>query len=516
MTSATPACLGITEKEVERSIVIFNSICLFALLARQSFYYRYHRVNSRDSASGADQLDPFLLPLYASVLGVAAALLVLRMITFGLFDEGKDGGLISMFAITVLDGTLRVTIAAYLVQKSSGVRAMQRAASLGIVLTVIHGGLLSQVWWKNAGIGGSRHFFGIGVQTWLQEDGLDCVEYGAMLAFMLLRAHKAKRRGEKHQNRPGSMELVLFLNVIFASYFFVELYSALTEGRRDARGADSSFMPRFHAQTEAISCWDIGTSGFYYLCWPPMMYWALRQDSLQWRYFAVRYGSGGLERFDTRRRAGAQGSRDGVSGVQGGGGGGGGGGGMQNVADGTPLLTAASASAVSGGGSGNDIEEEGGGDGLRRQLNDHFGQDFAIGGAVALIDFLKLEIKDCIGSGSSAKVYRASLCGRTVAVKRFRPSEITPDAVLERMVEVDILAQVKHVCLSTGADGVCLSTGADGVCRCTGQTPERGSIAWAGNLPAGALCGDGACGAGERPLQCAVLVLACLGLQVWT
>jgi hypothetical protein len=28
-------------------------------------------------------------------------------------------------------------------------------------------------------------------------------------------------------------------------------------------------------------------------------------------------------------------------------------------------------------------------------------------------------------------------------VKAFRPSEITPDAVLERMVEVDILSQIQ-------------------------------------------------------------------------
>jgi hypothetical protein len=415
-------------------------------------------------------MDPFLLPMYASVLGVAGAVLLIRSLMFELnvFSPSTVDSTPSVLAtysqitINLIEGGFRFTVAAYLVQASSGVRAMRRAAWLGFLAVLVHAVML--YWATHRSTHNSpRAFFmswlgGVNAKYWLAINLVDWAQFSALLVFQAVRAFQHGTAAL----RPSSTGFLVFLWLVFGSFVGVELLSVSMESQ--SQGV-------YRAQSEAATCWTICTSGCYYLLWPPILYWALRRDSLQWRQLAVKYNganhswsrsqpSGQTSADSSSTRAGRFGTDTSAEGPRalllphGSGvgllpGGGSHSSSLQSSAHTSLTMQSSTNSEVGGERDRVGIavteaaEGSSNGTGLEQQLHDHFGREF--GSSIQVVDFLQLEFQSCIGVGSSAKVYRAVLRGRPVAVKAFRPSEITPDAVLERMVEVDILSQVQLV-----------------------------------------------------------------------
>ena len=291
-TAASPKChvfsLKVAENDIEKIVSTFNFFCVTCLLVRQAVFYRRSTEHTRVSTAVPREMDPFLLPMYASVLGVAGAVLLIRSLMFELnvFSPSTVDSTPSVLAtlsqitINLIEGGFRFTVAAYLVQASSGVRAMRRAAWLGFLAVLVHAVML--YWATHRSTHNSpRAFFmswlgGVNAKYWLAINLVDWAQFSALLVFQAVRAFQHGTAAL----RPSSTGFLVFLWLVFGSFVGVELLSVSMESQ--SQGV-------YRAQSEAATCWTICTSGCYYLLWPPILYWALRRDSLQWRQLAVKY-----------------------------------------------------------------------------------------------------------------------------------------------------------------------------------------------------------------------------------
>jgi hypothetical protein len=225
-------------------IALINSVFLGTMLFRQLFL-------SHSDGS-------LLLLLYSIPLHLEAVALLGRAISFGAFPDNKMGEI----GVSVVEGFIRISVAAFLVQRSSGFVALRRACGLSLAMVLIQVSLSYDKIIKNTNVPMDNSEFGFTNYYYLFFDS-----FSVSTCLVLGLYYIVQSRKRDAQPLVTVSVYIAFLNICFLSWFVNDI-------RLLVFGDHNNFS----------SCWELATSAFYFIFHPPALYLALRAASLQWRH----------------------------------------------------------------------------------------------------------------------------------------------------------------------------------------------------------------------------------------
>jgi serine/threonine protein kinase/MFS family permease len=235
----------VSDGKLQALIALVNSAFIGTILFRQLFL-RY--------SDGS-----LLLSLYSIPLHLAAAALLGRAMVFGIFP---NNGAEAFIGISATEGFVRMSVAAFIVQRSSGLLALRRACGLALALVLVQICLSYDKIHKDKHVPMGKSEFRVTNYYYLL---LDSFNVSACLALGLY--HIVQSRKPNAQPLFAVSFYVVFLNVCFLSWLVNEMRNVV-----------------FNDTSQFISCWELATSAVYFIFHPPALYFALRASSLQWRH----------------------------------------------------------------------------------------------------------------------------------------------------------------------------------------------------------------------------------------